>query len=415
MGNHRADHNAPRPDPTLGTSSPLTGSPLTGSSPTGSPLSGTGDAGGRRVAAYVARRVAARVGAEPPSTYVGKRVAAPVTAKPVEPVEPAEPLATIAPVVPVAKPVAEPAAQVVEPTLAAEAVAPARTLDRMPTVELPALRDIPVAEAMSDSSTTLRAVQAAGKRRAVKHAGARGPLFRGLPTLPVAVGVATIAVAVGGVVTSTDPQLAAAGDRLTSPNALTGSFGTAVVGDRTPTVSRDSDRDALAQAAGSDLVAEAERSAQERTSALSDLTAKAQKEASEIALNRWVLPLDSYRLTATFGEYGLWSSYHTGLDFAAPPGTPIRAVANGTVTSAGYDGAYGNKTVITLEDGTELWFCHQTSFSVSSGDTVRAGEIIGYVGSTGHVTGPHLHLEVRPGGGDPVDPDAALRQHGVTP
>ena len=388
MGNHRADHSAPRPESTLG-------SPSAGPS-------------------YVGKRAAQRAATEEtPSTYVGKRVA--------RPAGPAEPLATITPVVPVAKPVVTPAieqaiAHVVEPALATEAVAPVRTLDRMPTVELPALRDIPLPDSLSDSSTTLlRAVQPAGKRRAVKHAGSHGPLFRGLPTLPVAVGVATIAIAVGGVVTSADPQLASAGDRLTSPNALTGSFGSAAVGTRTATVSRDSDRDALAQGADSDLVKEAERSAAERTTALSDLTAKAQKEATEIALNKWVLPLDSYRLTATFGEYGLWSNYHTGLDFAAPPGTPIRAVANGTVTSAGFDGAYGNKTVITLEDGTELWFCHQTAFNVSVGDTVRTGELIGYVGSTGHVTGPHLHLEVRPGGGDPVDPDAALRQHGVTP
>ncbi|WP_408896578.1 M23 family metallopeptidase [Nocardioides sp. R1-1] len=387
MGNHRADLNAPRPEATLGSSPTASTSPV----PTG----------------YVGKRVANRAETATPSTYVGKRVARP--APRVD--EPATPLATIAPVVPVAAPVLT----VSEPTLASEAVVPARPMERMPTVELPALRDIPLADALSDSSTTLRAVQPAGKRRAVRHAGSRGPLFRGLPTLPVAVGVATIAVAVGGVVTSADPKLTAGGDRLTSPNALTGSFGSATVGDRAETVSRDSDRDALAQAAGSDLVAEAERTAEERTSALSDLTAKAQKEANEIALNKWVLPLDSYRLTATFGQYGLWASYHTGLDFAAPPGTPIRAVANGTITSAGYDGAYGNKTVLTLEDGTELWFCHQTSFDVSVGDTVRAGEVIGYVGSTGHVTGPHLHLEVRPGGGDPVDPDAALRQNGVAP
>lgn len=383
MGSHRADQNAPRPDSTLGSPSPT---------------------------AYVGKRAARRAATEEtPSTYVGKRVARPTSPAPA----PAQPLATIAPVVPLAKPVAEPV--VTEPTLAAEAVTPVRPLDRMPTVELPALRDIPLPDSLSDSSTTLRAVQPAGKRRAVKHAGAPGPLFRGLPTLPVAVGVATIAIAVGGVVTSADPQLAAAGDRLTSPNALTGSFGTSAVGTRSEAVSRDSDRDALAQGADEDLVKEAERSAAKRTTALSDLTAKAQKEATEIALNKWVLPLDSYRLTATFGEYGLWSSYHTGLDFAAPPGTPIRAVANGTITSASFDGAYGNKTVLTLEDGTEIWFCHQSSFDVSSGDTVRAGEIIGYVGSTGHVTGPHLHLEVRPGGGDPVDPDAALRANGVAP
>ncbi len=91
------------------------------------------------------------------------------------------------------------------------------------------------------------------------------------------------------------------------------------------------------------------------------------------------------------------------------------AVAGGTVTSVGYDGSYGNKTVVTLEDGTEIWYCHQSSFGVSEGETVAPGEVIGYVGSTGNVTGSHLHLEVRPGGGDPVDPYAAFLVHGVTP
>ena len=344
--------------------------------------------------------------------YVGKRVAgrAPSAAAPAV----AE-VALRAPVIEV--PVAE--APVVEvPVVEPPRTALANTLHhRAPTVELPALGDIQLFDPLTDSSTTqLRAIQPSGKRRAVKHAGRRGPLFRGLPTMPVAVGVATLAVAVGGVVVSSDPQLASATDRLTAPNAMTGSFGTVTsAADRAPVLSRDSDRDTLAKATGGSLEAEAKRHAAERASALGQLAKDAEKEAAEIALNRWVLPLSGYRLTATFGEYGLWSSYHTGLDFAAPTGTPIRAVTNGEITSAGSDGAYGNKTVLTLDDGTEIWFCHQTSFTVSTGDKVRAGEVIGYVGSTGNVTGPHLHLEVRPGGGDPVDPDAALRVHGVTP
>ena len=80
-----------------------------------------------------------------------------------------------------------------------------------------------------------------------------------------------------------------------------------------------------------------------------------------------MLPLGGYRLTAEFGDYGLWANYHTGLDFAAPSGTPIVAIANGVITSVGYDGAYGNKTVLTLDDGTELWYCHQTSTSRQRG------------------------------------------------
>ncbi len=127
-----------------------------------------------------------------------------------------------------------------------------------------------------------------------------------------------------------------------------------------------------------------------------------------------VLPVSNYRLTAHFGAGGdLWSSDHTGLDFAAPSGTPLRAIDNATVTFVGYDGSYGNKTVLTLEDGTELWYCHQSTQSVAVGQKVSAGDVIGTVGSTGNSTGPHLHLEVRPGGGDPVDPEVALAEWGL--
>lgn len=129
---------------------------------------------------------------------------------------------------------------------------------------------------------------------------------------------------------------------------------------------------------------------------------------------RVVLPVTGYHLTGEFGDVsGLWSSTHTGLDFATGEGSPIRAINDAVVVSTGYDGAYGNKTVLRLKNGTELWFCHQSAITVSVGEQVAAGRVIGYVGSTGNVTGPHLHLEVRPGGGDPVDPYAALRAMGL--
>lgn len=129
----------------------------------------------------------------------------------------------------------------------------------------------------------------------------------------------------------------------------------------------------------------------------------------------YVLPLQGYRLTATFGNAGgLWSSGHTGLDFAAPEGTPLVAIGAGVVTEVGYDGAYGNKTAITLTDGTEVWYCHQSSQTVSVGQRVAAGEVIGAVGSTGNSTGPHLHLEVRVAG-EPTDPAVALAERGITP
>jgi murein DD-endopeptidase MepM/ murein hydrolase activator NlpD len=128
------------------------------------------------------------------------------------------------------------------------------------------------------------------------------------------------------------------------------------------------------------------------------------------------LPVLHYRLTGRFGQVsGLWAHTHTGLDFAAPEGTPIRSVAAGVVVSTGYDGAYGNKTVVRLLDGTVLWYCHQDEIVVHPGERVSVGERVGYVGSTGNTTGPHLHLEVHPHGGPPVDPDSWLVEHHLHP
>jgi len=130
----------------------------------------------------------------------------------------------------------------------------------------------------------------------------------------------------------------------------------------------------------------------------------------------WVLPVESYHLTGRFGAAsGLWSSTHTGLDFAAPEGVRIHSIGPGVVTEASYDGAFGNKTVVRLADGTVLWYCHQSEFGVEPGQRLSPGDLVGYVGSTGNVTGPHLHLEVRPGNRDPIDPEEWLPQHGLHP
>jgi murein DD-endopeptidase MepM/ murein hydrolase activator NlpD len=138
-------------------------------------------------------------------------------------------------------------------------------------------------------------------------------------------------------------------------------------------------------------------------------------EPSTVAAH-WTLPVVGYELTGRFGEVSsLWSASHTGLDFAAPGGTPIRAVASGEVVSAAWDGSYGYLTVVRLPDGTEIWYAHQQSIAADVGSTVQTGDIIGSVGATGNVTGEHLHLEIRPGGGDPVDPLGALAAKGLRP
>ena len=95
--------------------------------------------------------------------------------------------------------------------------------------------------------------------------------------------------------------------------------------------------------------------------------------------------------------------FHTGIDIAAPYGTPIKATANGTVTMAAWYGGYGNCTIIDHGDGLSTLSAHQSSMRVAAGQTVTQGQVIGYVGSTGLSTGPHLHFETRVNG-EPVDP-----------
>jgi len=133
-------------------------------------------------------------------------------------------------------------------------------------------------------------------------------------------------------------------------------------------------------------------------------------------LARLVLPLASYDISAGFGLTGpLWEAQHGGQDFGAYSGDPLVAVADGTITEVADAGPYGLRTILTLPDGTEVWYCHQTSVSVAAGYTVKMTDEIGTVGSTGNSTGPHLHLEVRPDGGSPIDPMDWLRAAGLNP
>ncbi|MDX3800967.1 M23 family metallopeptidase [Streptomyces sp. AK04-3B] len=180
---------------------------------------------------------------------------------------------------------------------------------------------------------------------------------------------------------------------------------------------------AAAAKAKADAVVKAEKEAEAKAAAAKKKAAEeaaAKVEAARLAelAKQYTLPTSSYTITSTFGQAGsLWSSgYHTGLDFAAPTGTLIKAVHSGTVTEAGWAGAYGYRTILTLDDGTELWFCHQSSISVSVGQKVATGDVIGRVGATGNVTGAHLHLEVHANGNaEGIDPAAWLRSKGLNP
>ncbi|MCL7379747.1 M23 family metallopeptidase [Streptomyces sp. 35G-GA-8] len=188
----------------------------------------------------------------------------------------------------------------------------------------------------------------------------------------------------------------------------------------------DAARKAAAESAAAEQAAaeakkqqtDAEKKIEEaKKKAEAEARAKAEKERLAKLAASYAIPTSSYTITSTYGQAGsLWSSgQHTGLDFAAPTGTPLKAVHSGTITSAGWSGSYGYRTVLELDDGTEIWYAHQSSISVSAGQKVTTGEVIGRVGATGNVTGAHLHLEVHTAGGAGLDPMSWLRGKGLNP
>ena len=128
----------------------------------------------------------------------------------------------------------------------------------------------------------------------------------------------------------------------------------------------------------------------------------------------WVRP--SY--AAVTSPYGIrWGRMHKGIDFGAHYGDPIRAIGDGVVVGAGYqasEGGYGQITIIRHADGFYSAYAHQSRMAVHVGQRVKAGQVIGYVGATGHVTGPHLHFEIRTAmHGGQINPLAWLRAHHV--
>ena len=117
-------------------------------------------------------------------------------------------------------------------------------------------------------------------------------------------------------------------------------------------------------------------------------------------------------LTSSFGvrsdPFGRGPAMHSGLDFRAAHGNPVRATANGRVVSAGWNGGYGKMVEIDHGNDITTRYGHMSDIEVKVGQTVRVGQTIGRVGSTGRSTGPHLHYETRIDG-DAVDPQKFLR------
>ncbi|MYW68377.1 peptidoglycan DD-metalloendopeptidase family protein [Streptomyces sp. SID8379] len=160
-----------------------------------------------------------------------------------------------------------------------------------------------------------------------------------------------------------------------------------------------------------------------RTQERIDLKAKQEadrKKAAEEARRKealrpkFALPVKQHGLSAYYGQAGInWMSVHSGIDFPVSYGTEVMAATDGTVRTQ-YNTAYGNMAIVTAKDGTETWYCHLSAHTVMSGP-VKAGDVIARSGNSGNSTGPHLHFEVRPGGGSAIDPLPWLRSHGLDP
>ncbi|MGP3686877.1 M23 family metallopeptidase [Streptomyces sp. IBSNAI002] len=149
-------------------------------------------------------------------------------------------------------------------------------------------------------------------------------------------------------------------------------------------------------------------------------TAKTATTAAKTGL--WDKPVEKYTLSATFGKGGsMWSNKHSGQDFAVPVGTPVDAVAAGTVVKAGPNGggdgpAYGNAVVIKHANNTYSQYAHLSKIQVKIGQKVAVDQQIALSGNTGNSSGPHLHFEIRttPNYGSAVNPVSFLRTVGVT-
>jgi murein DD-endopeptidase MepM/ murein hydrolase activator NlpD len=154
-----------------------------------------------------------------------------------------------------------------------------------------------------------------------------------------------------------------------------------------------------------------------------DVPALAAPPGPPLAPGELACPVPGAVLTQPFGPSDLvgepamfgYAHFHTGVDLGVPMGTPIRAAEAGQVLQAagqtndvGMLVGYGNLVRVQANSGRVDYYGHMSAFAVQRGDVVQAGQVIGFVGSTGYSTGPHVHFEVRVGG-TPVDPAPFMR------
>ena len=174
-----------------------------------------------------------------------------------------------------------------------------------------------------------------------------------------------------------------------------------------PTVLAELQRTDSTAADIANRAAESERA--DRSERSTDVATKA-ADAEAQAADAWLLPLDEYDFTAGYGVR--FDKLHAGIDLAAVEGTPYKSIHSGTVTQAGYYGAYGYAVTVVDDKGTEIIYAHSRRVLVEVGAKVKAGQILGQVGNTGASYGTHLHVEIHQNG-KPTDPIPLLRDRGV--
>ena len=133
-----------------------------------------------------------------------------------------------------------------------------------------------------------------------------------------------------------------------------------------------------------------------------------------------VLPVEAGYYSSNFGyridPFTGKNSTHTGVDFVAPPGTPVYAAAGGVISAAEFHSEYGNMVDVDHDNGLTTRYGHLSKFKTKLGDVVLKGQLLGEVGNTGRTTGPHLHFEVREKG-IPINPNRFLtfNKHSAPP
>lgn len=241
-----------------------------------------------------------------------------------------------------------------------------------------------------------------GRHRGAKHASPKQRRFLTGLALPTAAAAALTFTATGAAVVTTSKTQSVSQNTTASAASLEAAVVAGQLHDPRLQAIEDNTKDIARENGGARVARATER----RSIAARAL--EAERVAQE---HSWQLPLLNAPLTSGFGSR--WGRLHAGQDFGVPVGTNLVSMSTGTVIFAGEESGYGIVVKIEYWDGTVSFFAHMSRIEVTDGETLLPGEVVGESGDTGHSTGPHLHLEIHPGGGAPVDPAIWLADHKI--